>query len=183
MRIVVASDIHGVHDQLRSQLAILGQPTIVSPWPGEGHSFASEKDAATEFHLRDGLASHEQKIAEAVNGENAVLIGFSVGATSLWRYVSSIRCNPKSRAILYYGSRIRDCVELVPRCPTTVFLAEHEPSFDPKSVVASIRKSGAICSIIAGTGHGFMSSTSKHYRPDIANEHFRLLSSEVQHRP
>jgi len=182
MRVIVASDIHGTHDQLRSQLAILGQLTIVSPWAGEGKPFETERDAVTEFHRRDGLASYEQKIAEAVNGENAILIGFSVGATSLWRYVASTQCSPKSQAILYYGSRIRDCVELVPRCPTTVFFAEHEPSFDSKSVVASVRKSGAICSIIDGTSHGFMSSTSSHYRADIAQEHFRLLSRVVQRR-
>ena len=177
---IVASDIHGVHERLRSQLAVLGNLTIVSPWPGEGHPFATEQDAVAEFHLRDGLASYEKKIAEVVNGEAAELIGFSVGATSLWRYVASAQCNPNSRAILYYGSRIRDCAELVPRCSTSVFFAEHEPSFDPQSVAASVRKSGALCSIIGGTHQGFMSSASNHYRPDIAHEHFRLLLRGVQ---
>lgn len=175
MRIIVASDIHGVHDQLRSQLAVLGNPTIISPWPGDGHPFATEQDAVTEFHLRNGLASYEQKIAKAVNGEGAVLIGFSVGATSLWRYVASGECNPQSRATLYYGSRIRDCAELVPRCVTSLFFAEHEPSFDPYLIAASVRKTGAPCTVFTGTYHGFMNSASKHYRPDIADEQFRSI--------
>lgn len=179
MRVIVASDIHGTHASLRSQLAVLGKPTIVSPWPGEGHPFATEQDAVSEFHRRDGLSSYEQKIAATVNGEEALLIGFSVGATSLWRYVASARCHPNSRATLYYGSRIRDCSELVPRCPTSVFFAEYEPSFDPHGVAPSIRESGAFCAVLSGTHHGFMSAASSHYRADIAAEHFRRLASGV----
>ena len=180
MRVIVASDIHGVHDQLRSQLAVLGEPTIISPWPGEGHPFASEQEAVAEFHLQDGLSLYEQKIAATVKGEDAVLLGFSVGATSLWRYVASDQCNPSSRATLYYGSRIRDCAELVPRCSTSVFFAEHEPSFNPQTVAALVRKSGAFCSVVSGTYHGFMSSTSNRYRPDIALEHLRIMLSGIQ---
>jgi dienelactone hydrolase len=179
MRIIVASDIHGIHDQLRAQLAVLGEPIIVSPWPGEGRPYATEQDAASAFHQQDGPSSYEQKIAEAVNGEAALLIGFSVGATSLWRYVAGSQCSTNSRAFLYYGSRIRDYLTLVPRCPTSVFFAEHEPSFHPESVAISVRESGALCSVISGTRHGFMSPTSSHYRPDLAQEHLDMLLSRI----
>ena len=177
MKIFVASDIHGAHDQLRSRLSQLGNPTFISPWPSDEHAFETEHDAVTEFHRENGLASFEQKIAKAVNGEDALLIGFSVGATSIWRYVASNECSPNSRAVLYYGSRIRDCSELVPRCSTSVFFAEHEPSFDPHAVATLIRKSGAFCTVIPDTYHGFMSPTSRHYRPDIAQEQLSLLRS------
>lgn len=179
MRIVVASDIHGIHDPLRVQLAILGEPIIISPWSGEGCPYATEQAAVSEFHRQDGLSSYEQKIAEAVNGEAALLIGFSVGATSLWRYVSGAQCNSNSRAFLYYGSRIRDYLELTPRCPTSVLFAEHESSFHPESVAISVRKSGALCSVISGTHHGFMSPLSSHYRPDIAQEHLSMFLRQL----
>ncbi len=175
MRIIVASDIHGVNDKLRAQFAILGQPIIVSPWPGDGRPFATEQNAVDAFYRQDGLAAYEKKIAEAANGEAALLVGFSVGATSLWRYVASLKCNTKSRAVLYYGSRIRDYPELRPRCATSVIFASHEPSFDPQSLALSIRNSGTQCSVIDGTQHGFMNPCSTHYRADIAQEHLSML--------
>jgi dienelactone hydrolase len=178
MRIIVASDIHGVNDQLREQLSILGQPTIVSPWPGDGCPFETEQIAVAEFHRQDGLVSYEKKIAEAASGEAVLLVGFSVGATSIWRYVASLKCNTNSRAVLYYGSRIRDCPELQPRCPTSVFFAAHEPSFDPESIANMVRKSGTQCSVISGTQHGFMNPCSAHYRADIAQEHLSDLVPE-----
>ena len=175
MRIIVASDIHGVNHKLREQFSALGQPIILSPWPGDGRPFATEQEAVAEFHRQDGLASYEKKIAEAANEEAALLVGFSVGATGLWRYVASPKCNTKSRAVLYYGSRIRDWPELRPRCATSVFFASHEPSFDPQSLALTIRSSGTQCSVIDGTHHGFMNPCSAHYREDIAQEHLSML--------
>ncbi len=179
MRIIVASDIHGVNDELREQFAILGHPIIDSPWSGDGCPFATEQNAVAEFHRQNGLASYEQKIAEAANEGAALLVGFSVGATSLWRYVASLRCSRMSRAFLYYGSRIRDYPELRPRCTTSVFFAAHEPSFDPQSLALTIRNSGTQCSVIDGTQHGFMNPCSAHYREDIAQEHLSMLLASV----
>jgi dienelactone hydrolase len=179
MRVIVASDIHGVNDRLREQLAILGQPTIMSPWPGDGCPFETEQMAVAEFHRQDGLISYEKKIAEAANGEAVLLVGFSVGATSLWRYVANLECNSNSRAVLYYGSRIRDYPALRPRCSTSVFFAAHEPSFDPESVASMVRKSGTQCSVIGGTQHGFMNPCSTHYRADIVQVHLSMLLDSI----
>lgn len=180
MQIIVATDIHGVHDGLRAQLAVLGQPVIVSPWPGEGNPFANEQEAATAFHQQDGLSSYERRIAEVARGEPSVLIGFSVGATSLWRYVASPHCTAASLAFLYYGSRIRDYRTLVPRCQTSVYFAEHEISFKPESLVDDLGQSGVMCSVLAGTYHGFMNPASHHFRSDIANEHLRMLLCSIR---
>jgi dienelactone hydrolase len=180
MRIIVATDIHGVNDVLRKQFSILGQPIIVSPWSGDGCPFATEQDAVAVFHRQNGLASYERKIAEAANGEAALLVGFSVGATSLWRHIASPRCCSMSRAFLYYGSRIRDYPQLRPRCTTSVFFAAHEPSFDPPSLALTIRKSGTQCSVIDGTQHGFMNPCSSHYREDIARAHLSMLLKSQQ---
>ncbi|MBA9856991.1 hypothetical protein PQH03_17535 [Ralstonia insidiosa] len=180
MKIVVASDIHGINASLRSLLAVLGDPVILSPWLEDGCPFASEEDAVHAFHAKNGLRSYAQKIADVVEDQPAFLIGFSVGATSLWRYIASQRCHVQSRAFLYYGSRIRDAVGLIPRCPATVVFAEHEPSFSPASVAASIAGPGVACSVIENTHHGFMNPSSRHYRPDIAGRQLELLRSATE---
>jgi dienelactone hydrolase len=180
MQIIVATDIHGIHERLRTQLAVLGESIVVSPWSGDGKPFATEHEAILHFHQQDGLTTYERKIAEVARGKPSVLIGFSVGATSLWRYVASPQCNPASLAFLYYGSRIRDYESLVPRCLTTVFFAENEPSFNPSNLVKALGQSGAQCTVLPGTHHGFMSLTSNHYRADIAAEQFRLLMARIR---
>ena len=185
LQIIVATDIHGTHERLRTQLAVLGESIVVSPWSGDGKPFATEHESVLHFHQQDGLDFYERKIAEVARGKPSVLIGFSVGATSLWRYVASLQCNPASLAFLYYGSRIRDYESLVPRCPTTAIFAENEPSFNPTNLAKALGRSGAQCIVLSGTHHGFMSPTSNHYRADIAEEQFRLLRakiSEHQHR-
>lgn len=183
MRLIIAADIHGLHAPLRSLLQPLGECTLLSPWPGEGHPHASEQEAAAAFHAHDGLPAYERRIADAASGQPALLIGFSVGATSLWRYIGSQRCHARSQAILYYGSRIRDHLALTPRCPASVILAEHEPSFQPHALAPLIALSGAQCAIIPGTHHGFMNPLSAHYRADLAQAQIARIQDIAGHPP
>ncbi|MBZ8142618.1 hydrolase [Rubrivivax gelatinosus] len=176
MHILVATDIHGTDDTLRRQLALLGSPvSIVSPWPGDGRPFATEQQAVQAFHRDDGLAAFERSIAAAAGDAPCFYIGFSVGAAALWRHVAGTRCHPGSRAFLYYGSRIRDARHLLPRCPTTLYFAAHEPSFEPAVLARELAASGADCHVLDGTHHGFMNAASPHFRPDIADAHLSML--------
>jgi len=179
MRVVVSADIHGVSEELRGLLSALGDHTLLSPWSGHGHPYASEQEAVSAFHERDGLSTYARQIADAVNGRPAFLIGFSVGATSVWRYIASTRCSKDSHAVMYYGSRIRESLELVPRCSASVVLAEHEQSFEPRTIAAAISKSGADCTIIPGTHHGFMNPISPWFRADVAHEQIALLAQAI----
>lgn len=169
--LVVVADIHGTHAALRTQLAVLGQPLVVSPWPGEGRPAGTEQEVVAAFHQQDGLARFERKIAEAVGDVPALLLGFSVGASALWRYVASAHCHPNSLAVLYYGSRIRDHAELVPRCRTTICFAEHEASFEPEVLAARLRRPGVVCEVVRGARHGFMNPASCNFHAELAREH------------
>ena len=179
MKIIIATDIHGTTDQLRALLTELGDISFLSPSIKGSHPNASEQEAVAAFQQRDGFSTYQQQIAEVANGLPVFLIGFSVGASSAWRYLASAECNVDSHAVLYYGSRIRDSLALVPRCSASVIFAEHEVSFEPKTVASVIAKSGADCSIIAGTHHGFMNPSSANYRADIACEQIANLKQVI----
>lgn len=179
-QVVVASDIRGTDASWRAQLAGLGPTHVLSPWPGGACPHDNLTLAVDAFHRDDGLARYEQQIADVVNDEPAVLIGFSVGATALWRYVASARCHPQSLAILYYGSRIRAYADRVPRCATALFFAEHEASFEPRALAASLVRPGVHSAVVAGTGHGFMRAGSEHHDAGLAREHFDRLADLVR---
>jgi dienelactone hydrolase len=166
--IIIATDIHGTSDAIRSQWRHLGAGiTWVSPWDGDGCPHPSEAAAVQAFHAQSGLQAYADKIARAAHQRPALLIGFSVGATSMWLHAGSPRCHPQSRAMLYYGSRIRDHLAVKPRCPVSLVFAEHEASFEPASLVAQLQHAGVNASMVANTSHGFMNPGSRHHRADL----------------
>jgi dienelactone hydrolase len=168
LRIVIATDIHGISDAIRMQWRSLGEDlTWVSPWDGDGCPHPSEAAAVQAFHAQNGLQAYADKIAQAADQRPALLIGFSVGATSMWLHAGSPRCHPQSRARLYYGSRIRDHLAVRPRCAVSLVFAEHEPSFEPARLVAQLHQVGVEACIIPNTSHGFMNPGIRHHRPDL----------------
>ncbi len=171
MKIIIATDIHGVNQQLRALFQDFGEEiTFLSPWHGEGSPYDKEQEAVAAFQADRGMEKYQQQIAKEAGNAPAILIGFSVGATALWLYTASAQCHPQSRAYFYYGSRIRDHQTNIPRCPGKVIFAEHEASFQPTDIIANITHVHVECSIIAGTNHGFMNPRSPNFREDLARQ-------------
>lgn len=170
MNILIATDIHGINDRLRAMLHTLGDDiTFLSPWPGEGSPYKEEQEAVAAFQANHGMEHYQQRIATAAGDAPAIFIGFSVGATALWLHTASPLCHPHSHAHLYYGSRIRDHQERIPRCQTKLVFAEQEASFQPASILAKLTHPHVQCSIIEGTRHGFMNPLA----PNFSDAHMR----------
>ncbi len=176
MKIIIATDIHGINDELRVLFQDLGKEIkFLSPWPGEGSPYDNEQEAVAAFQAANGLEKYQQQIAQEAGNEPAILIGFSVGATALWLHATSDQCHPQNHALLYYGSRIRDNQDRIPRCQTKVIFAEHEASFQPADIIANIARPHVNCSIIAGTRHGFMNPHSPNFREDLAQQELATI--------
>ncbi len=184
MPIIIATDIHGTSDAIRTQWRSLGDAlTLVSPWDIDGCPHPSEAAAVQAFHAQNGLQAYADKIAQAADQRPALLIGFSVGATSMWLHAGSPRCHPQSRARLYYGSRIRDHLAVKPRCAVSLVFAEHEPSFEPARLVAQLREAGVDASMVANTSHGFMNPHAQHSHADVAQVQIEQLERWIAHNP
>lgn len=181
MKIIIATDIHGINQQLRTLFQDFGnEVTFLSPWHGDGSPYDNEQQAVAAFQADHGMEKYQQQIAKEAGNTPAILIGFSVGATALWRHIASELCHPQSRAHLYYGSRIRDHQTNIPRCQTKVIFAEHEASFQPADIVANITHPHVECSIIAGTHHGFMNPHSPNFREELARRELFFLQSQIE---
>lgn len=165
MQIIIATDIHGVTDGVRALFENFDQHPLrfLSPWDRDENPYPTEQEAVKAFHAEQGLLRYQQKIAKVAGGAPALLIGFSVGASALWHYASSDECHGDSRAVMYYGSRIRDHLTLVPRCKSSLIFAEHESAFAPHLIVDQLRSMDRDCTLIAGTAHGFMNPHSPHF--------------------
>lgn len=92
-----------------------------------------------------------------------LLIGYSVGATIAWRCSSSGICDG---VIGYYGSRIRDYLDVTPSCKVLLMFAENEPSFCPDQLQFTPAQQKSTSVVILPGHHGFCDIFSEHYNPD-----------------
>ena len=165
-RTIVAADVHGVSAALRWLLTPLcGDAVFVSPWDGDGCPYASEQQAHSAFWANHGIASYADKIAAAAGDAPAFIVAFSVGASAAWLHAASGRGHAASRATLFYGSRIRDYADLIPRFFINAVFAEREASFDPVPLARRIASERVHACVAAGTAHGFMNPDSPNYAP------------------
>ncbi len=96
------------------------------------------------------------------------IIGFSVGATVSWL------CSEEERVdgiVGYYGSRIRNYVEISPRCPTMLFFPQEEPSFNVDELISILDKKNIELHKYNGQ-HGFSDPFSTEYNLESTERAF-----------
>lgn len=176
MKIIVASDIYGITPAVRSLAESLGRHSVVlAPWDGEGCPYATEQEAHAAIVAGDGLAGYTARVTAAAGEAPAFLVGFSVGATAIWLHAAGAGCHPDSRAVLFYGSRIRNHLALRPRCRVRAIFAEHEAAFAPKDIVARIASENVAVHIEPGASHGFMNPLSPGYDAALERKYVELI--------
>ncbi len=175
-RLLVAADIYGITPALRALAADLGaKAEWLSPWEGEGSPYATEQASHAAFVAGPGLDAYAERIALAAAGKPVMLVGFSVGATAGWLFAAGQHCDPDSRLVLFYGSRIRHYLDLRPRCRVEAIFAEHEAAFDPQAVAAAIASEAVRTVVVPDSAHGFMNALSPGYDAALAGRQLAAL--------
>ena len=130
---------------------------------GTGFDY-SEADAAYQyFYEHTGLDGYRliwNLVDELkVEYEEIYLVGYSVGATLAWRCSENPNC---TGIIACYGSRIRDYLNVKPKCPVLLMFAEKD-SFDVTSVMKSLNELPNTNVESFQAEHGFLDPYSVHY--------------------
>ncbi|MBI5519889.1 MAG: hydrolase [Desulfovibrio sp.] len=190
-RVLIAADVFGVTPELgRFAGAIGAAATLASPHPFN-RSFRSEAEGYASFMASGGVVPYAEHLAGILAGRPFhfdLAIGFSAGASALWLCLADARLEPRlpRRAVLYYGSRIRDHADLEPRRHARLVFAEREASFDPCALAAALRQRGGRAVVLPGTAHGFMNPRSAGYDEELATaeaEGIRALLGFAGARP
>jgi len=169
-KILVASDIFGMTGPfLRLVREIGGACVPVSAHADPDLSFRSEEEGYARFMEAGGVEPYARRILTALDADPAIsfLVGFSAGASAAWIACADVPAARLDGAVLFYGSRIRGCAELAPRCPVRLVFAEREASFDPAPLVLSLAERGLDASLVRGCGHGFMNALSENFSPAL----------------
>ncbi|OLN27412.1 Dienelactone hydrolase family [Desulfovibrio sp. DV] len=179
MKTIIASDIYGLTPAVAALAGQLDrQAVVLSPWDVEGCPFATEQEAHRAFVAGEGVAGYAASITAAAGEEPAFLMGFSAGATALWLHAAGAGCHPDSRAVLFYGSRIRNHLGLRPRCRVQAIFAEHEAACDPKDIVARMASENVTVHIEPGAAHGFMNPLSPGYCDESSRKYGEMVRQQ-----
>lgn len=125
------------------------------------YDYSQEETAYHNFIENVGFTSAaktiQNLIVELKDDYNKIfIVGFSVGATVAWlcselEYLDGI--------VGYYGSRIRNYIDIQPKCPTMLFFPEEEPSFSVNELVTTLNNKNIDVHKCNGK-HGFSDSYS-----------------------
>ncbi|MET4561177.1 dienelactone hydrolase [Lysinibacillus parviboronicapiens] len=170
-KVFILHEIYGVNNFIRQQaLAFMDEHTDVECIhlysDKKSFSYAQEKEAYLYFTNEIGFDAPLEILVKKLRAalqqyEKVIVIGFSVGATIAWR-LSTL---PLYRVVCVYGSRIRQFLNLQPKCPTLILLPSQEESFNIQDLRHALNHKQFVQTIQFPGKHGFMDrhNTSFHH--------------------
>ncbi|RDA61926.1 hypothetical protein DVH07_18460 [Hafnia paralvei] len=158
--IIVLHEIYGINDHIQKVCAeyhekgfdVFCPPLFFHDVP---FKYSQQKEAYGHFvnHClfnTSGIVSLLRDIR--ADYKKIILVGFSVGATMAWLSAESNLCDG---IVCYYGSRIRDYLNISPNCPSLVILARFEKSFNPLALQKALINNTFVSCHILNSYHGF----------------------------
>lgn len=170
--VVIVHEIYGVNQHIKSYCKAISEQDfdVICPDLLEKritYDYSQEEAAYQNFIESVGFIKAAETIknlvADLKDDYNKIfIVGFSVGATVAWlcselKYVNGI--------VGYYGSRIRNYVDIQPTCPTMLFFPEEEPSFSVNELVSILKNKNIDVHKCKGK-HGFSDSCSQKYNAE-----------------
>ncbi|WP_342416481.1 dienelactone hydrolase family protein [Paenibacillus sp. FSL R10-2782] len=176
--IVVLHEIYGINQHIQNICRLLsdqGYDVICPNLLGRETPFdySQEETAYRNFMENVGFTHASYQIESLLSSirdryKKVFIVGFSIGATIAWlcseeKYVDGI--------VGYYGSRIRNYLEITPQCPTLLFFPQEEPSFNVDELIIALDNSNIRVHKCNGQ-HGFSDPYSPRYNVHSAQKSF-----------
>jgi carboxymethylenebutenolidase len=136
-----------------------------------GFSVAADAAGVAEGRRLSEATPWDQVAADLTAAVSALeppvfVVGYCWGGTAAW--LAAGRCQGVSGVSSFYGRRIPELVEEVPRCPTILHFGRRDASIPP-DVVASIAQLHPEIPIhVYDAGHGFVSDRGTDHQSDAA---------------
>lgn len=179
--VVVLHEIYGINPHIRGVCLGLSDagcdvycPDLLHA-PFTPFAYSQQEEAYRTFKTKVGFDVYSDvcRLLEQIrpNYRHVLLTGFSIGATVAWRCSESGLCDGM---VGFYGSRIRDYPEVVPKCPVLLVFAQEEQNFDAEQIRSLLGRRENIAVRILKGGHGFCDPYADAFRPESAAEAKRL---------
>lgn len=174
--VFVLHEIYGLNQHILDfckDMAQYGFDVYAPDLLGNGQVFNEEQEeAAYQYFMKQpGFEAAVRKVSASINGKRSayrkiIIIAFSVGATTAW--LCSREAGLCDGVVCFYGSRIRDYLELKPECPVLLFYPEKEKAFEVSEVVSILNEKEGVNARQLQGEHGFANPFSVHYNEQSA---------------
>ncbi len=183
MHIGIASDIYGRQenlDQLAFSLRSQGaEVSVISPYEtmavpgGDG-----EQEVYAAFVEQCGHDHYSKKIFEVLHQEGCnVGIGFSAGASAMWRVFAGSPLKSLRHFLGFYPTRIRKHLDYFPQIPTTLVFPYFEEVVNVDELIKEVDVRENVCCLRAPYLHGFLNPLSKNYSVAGERDFAQVLST------
>lgn len=186
MKLILVSDIFGRTpplEKIKEELsAIVGGTSIVDPYDGKFLSFENEDHAYRHFMSLTGIEAYQAILKNHIRQVNKplILIGFSVGASVIWKLSDSRGLPPVKKAFGFYGSQIRNMTTIDPLFDIELIFPKKEPHFDVDNLIRKLEIKPNVTCLKAGADHGFMNHLSNGFDRSAYDSHMDLLKKSLK---
>lgn len=179
--IIVIHEIYGVNQHIKTycnHFAKLGYEVFCPNLLNKEQPFPYDQEETAYQHFMNelGFLMARDKINKMINEyrekyKKIYLVGFSVGATISWLCSDDEGVNG---IIGYYGSRIRDYMNVYPKCPVLLFFPEKEEAFHVDDLIPKLIEKKVEVHKFEGN-HGFSDPFSMNYNKYSDEEAFQSV--------
>jgi dienelactone hydrolase len=159
MHRIIVSDIFGRTSALEKIAeALPGHVDIFDPYDSKHMGFSSEAEAYACFSSEVGMDTYADKLSEKIAAQTSQidLLGFSVGASAVWKISNQEASKNVSAALCFYGSQIRDHIDITPKFPVRLIFPSSESHFLVSELIHSLEGKENVEIHRAEFLHGFM---------------------------
>lgn len=184
--IILATDIFGYTnaiETLKHRFESLGEAVhILDPYNAKQMNFHNENEAYATFIQTCGLENYAkmcQKALDDLCDEEVILIGFSMGASAIWKALDG-RDDMQIKCFFgFYTSQIRHFLDAKLYIPCTLIFPESEKHFDVDVVIKKLNRHENITCIKTEYLHGFMNPFSINYTVNGSKNFHQFLENQV----
>lgn len=168
--VVLLHEIYGINDHILSMYNKFkngGYDTYcIDLLNGKVFNYDEAEEAYSYFMNQIGFENVKLKVLNYIsdnlrNYDKVFLLGYSIGATTAW--LCSEEKGLVSGVIGYYGSRIRDYLNVEPKVAVLLFFPSKEDAFDVKTLIDKLKYKEKVQVHQFEGFHGFADSNSKYY--------------------
>ena len=168
IQVLLVSDIFGRCEGLRRLIVDLSAPGVnlhvIDPYQGLWQNFTDEQQAYAAYSEQCGHEAYTALVAQRLTQHQAVAfdlaLGFSAGASALWRALAHRTAPAIKQALLFYPGQIYPYLQLTPKVPVRLVFGRSEPHFDVVSVCTELNAKTAVSAQHTRYAHGFLNPAS-----------------------
>ncbi|MDX1539492.1 hypothetical protein [Arsukibacterium sp.] len=190
--IVIVTDIFGLCiglEQLVQDLAQAGKNqtdadqtagsrlsiTVIDPFQQQRQCFSNEQQAYAAYTEQCGHDNYASTVARAIVQPADLAIGFSAGASALWRALSTPAAANIKQAMLFYPGQIHQYLKLTPDIPASIIFGASEPHFNVDAMLQLLSQKPSVSACKTMYQHGFMNQPSAAFSEEAYQHYLNVI--------